>query len=116
MTDVNAAFAAERMRQMQHDSDRRAFLESEASAGRAVKLPGGRYKFITGWDSGEVFDAKGTIDHGLDMTEDERLALYLADAPAWHGLGTVVPGGLHTAAEVLHAAGLDYTVRKRAAF
>ena len=45
---------------------------------------------------------------GLDMTAGEA-ALYTT-VPAWHGLGTVVPGGTSSINEVLKIAHLDYQV------
>jgi phage/plasmid-like protein (TIGR03299 family) len=113
MTDVNEAFAAERIRQIANDADRLAFLEKEVAEGRAQKLPGGRFKITTGFDSSEVFSATGMAEHGLDLTQNGDVALY-SRVPAWFGLGQIVPEGLHTCAEVLKASGLDYIVRKRA--
>lgn len=113
-TDVNEAFASERLRQIEHDADRREFLEKEVAKGNAQKLPGGRYKILSGFDAGEVFTATGMAEHGLDLKQNGDVALYSKDLPAWFGLGQIIEGGLHTCAEVLKAAGLDYTVAKRA--
>lgn len=113
-TDINEAFASERLRQIANDADRKAFLDAEVAKGNAQKLPGGRYKITSGFDAGEVFTATGMAEHGLDLSQQGEASLYLKDKPAWHGLGNVIPGGLHTCAEVLKAGGLDYIVRKRA--
>lgn len=110
MTDVNEEFNAQRIAQMERVQDRVAYLEGEVALGNMEKLDNGRYRVLTGWDRGEVFDAEGMPEHGLDLKQNGEVALYLKDTPAWHKLGTVIKGGLSTGAAVLQTAGLDYTV------
>lgn len=62
----------------------------------------------TGFDAGEVFGKDG-----LDLTSGEA-ALYTT-VPAWHGLGTVVPGGIRDLDEVMKIAHLDWDVSLRPA-
>jgi phage/plasmid-like protein (TIGR03299 family) len=59
----------------------------------------------TGPDRGEVFGREG-----LDMTGG-RAALYTT-TPAWHGLGTVIPGGISDIDTVMTLGGVNYTVVK----
>jgi len=57
-------------------------------------------------DPGEVLG-----QDGLDMTSGEA-ALYTT-TPAWHGLGTVIPGGIRDIDEVLRLAHIDWEVSQR---
>lgn len=121
----NAAFNAQKINQLTAPADRLAKLMSEVEAGnmRIKSETGDRITFevTEGWDRNEYiyFDRK-TLNvqalHGLDENENGDVSLYLngTNGPAWHGLGTVIPGGLSDAASVLKAARLDWTVEKRA--
>ncbi len=125
-TDVNAQFDGEKIAQLARQAaqiekaaDRLAmFRQREAkNEVRINEVSDGTFKvtMLVGYDRGETFTVRtnGTVimNHGLDLKENGDAALYLmSDAPAWHGLGTVVPEGLRTGAEVLRAAGLDWEV------
>lgn len=52
--------------------------------------------------------------HNIEMINGKAQMAYVGDVP-WHGLGTSVPADL-TPAQMLEAAGLDWTVRKVPAF
>ncbi|PZG47456.1 hypothetical protein C1I98_13375 [Spongiactinospora gelatinilytica] len=78
---------------------RRAAIES----GRWTRRDDGSY---VAWDRAEVLGREG-----LDMTTG-RAALYTS-TPAWHGLGTVIPGGISDIDEVLRLGGIDFDVEKR---
>jgi phage/plasmid-like protein (TIGR03299 family) len=135
--DVNEAFAAERAAQISDalsaperaaEAARKhnANVERRIADGKMVPIGGGKYKVVDpgSWDDGEVWnftlrDVEGEAnavsvvlpEHGLDETTG-RPALYTA-VPAWHGLGTVVPGGLTSIYDVLALGGIDYEVSKR---
>jgi phage/plasmid-like protein (TIGR03299 family) len=91
MIDVNEEFSAQRQRQM------------DASGAR--RMDDGSWVGTTGWDANEVIG-----QDGLDMTLG-RAALYTT-TPAWHRLGTVIPGGLSDIDEVMRLGGIAYEVRK----
>jgi phage/plasmid-like protein (TIGR03299 family) len=115
-TDVNTAFAAERADQLRADEAARAEVASRLADGRLQSLGGDRYRIADAgsWDNGEVvtLNAGQLIpQHGLDETRGSA-ALYTT-TPAWHRLGTVVPGGTTDVAEVLHLGGIDYEVHRR---
>ncbi|MEO3978802.1 DUF932 domain-containing protein [Streptomyces sp. CAU 1734] len=78
-----------------------------AGAG-ARRTSTGTYVATVGYDQGEVIGRDG-----LDTTRGEA-ALYTS-TPAWHGLGTVIPGGVSDIDTVLRLAQIDYTVTKRPA-
>lgn len=125
-TDVNAQFDGEKIAQLaaqaakiEKAADRLAMFRQKEAAGqvRINEVSDGTFRvtMLTGWDANETFTIRtnGTVimNHGLDLKANGDAALYLmSDAPAWHGLGTVVPEGLRTGAEVLRAAGLDWEV------
>jgi phage/plasmid-like protein (TIGR03299 family) len=112
--NVNDQFNAERVAQMERVTDRLAYLEGEVALGNMRKRDDGRFEVLgNGWDRGEIFGANGMPVSGLDTLSNGKTAFYSKDLPAWHALGTVVPGGLHTAAEVLMAGGLAYTVAQK---
>jgi phage/plasmid-like protein (TIGR03299 family) len=50
--------------------------------------------------------------HRIDQTKDAKGSAMYANAPAWHGLGTVLDHA-PTAEEAIVAAGLDWAVEKR---
>lgn len=108
--DVNAQFDAQRAQQIQTVNDRRAFLDGQVAKGEMRKNQNGTYTVLTGWDRGEVFNANGLPQAGLDTMANGETAFYSKDVPAWHGLGTVIPGGARTATEVLRYAGQDFDV------
>ena len=128
ITSVNAQFDGEKISQIaaevakiERAGDRLAKFRAMESQGSVTIEEKGNGTFavtmLTGWDRGETFTVRtnGTVimNHGLDLKENGDAALYLmSDGPAWHGLGTVVPEGLRTGAEVLRAAGLDWTVEQ----
>lgn len=127
--DVNEAFAAEKANQLAErraardaaikaETDKTAWIENEVTGGRMVQVGPDRYRVTTGWDAGEEFTvsrnlagqiAEVVAEHGLEETASGRVALYAA-APAWHGLGQIIPGGTSDIDEVLTLAGLDFTV------
>jgi len=119
--DINEAFTAEKIAQRTAPADRLASLTAKVESGelRIVSDDGQkiRYEFLAGWDRGEymTFDRK-TLDvamnTGLETDENGNVSLYLKDKPAWHALGTVIPGGLSDVDSVLKAGGLDWTVEK----
>lgn len=115
MSDLNAAFTAERRREIaealkvperareaaaQHNAD----IDRRIAEGKLVPLGDGRYRVEDPdtWDNGEIWTVQyKTVgaeqlsivlpEHGLDMSSGAA-ALYTT-TPAWHGLGNVVPGG-----------------------
>lgn len=115
--DVNAAFYAQKIAQMDKEANRAEWLAGELATGKLTSIGQNKYRINGGWDNGEVITVNlttGTVqnDHGLDIKANGDVALYLKDTPAWHALGTVVPGGLTDTSEILAIAGLDFTVRK----
>jgi phage/plasmid-like protein (TIGR03299 family) len=125
-TDVNAAFAAERMAQVgrverlmseegqrEYIAEQTARFEARVAAGELVKLGEGRYQSTQGWDRGEVWEVRSVNgqslvlpQHGLDMMEGGKARLYSA-VPAWHGLGQVIPGGITSIDDVIRLGGLN---------
>lgn len=93
-TDVNQKF-----------HDQRAAL---VRSGRARRTSGGSYVATVGYDAGEVIGRDG-----LDTTRGTA-ALYTS-TPAWHGLGTVIPGGISDVPTVLRTGQIDFEVEKRPA-
>ncbi|HET6636809.1 MAG TPA: DUF932 domain-containing protein [Streptomyces sp.] len=91
-TDVNERFHAERTARI-------------ATTG-ARRTTSGTYKATVGYDRGEVIGRDG-----LD-TSRGTAALYTS-TPAWHGLGTVIPGGTSDIDTVLRLAQIDFNVDKR---
>ena len=97
--DVNERFAAERRAQLTQAAGRQVDLDRRVADGRLVPLGGGRYRVNDpgSWDDGEVWtltDGQVRPQAGLDVTTGQP-ALYTA-VPAWHQLGTVIPGGSFT--------------------
>lgn len=90
-TDVNQQFHNERTALMQSTGARRT--------------DGGSYRATVGYDRGEVVGRDG-----LD-TSRGTAALY-SSTPAWHGLGTVVPGGISDIDTVLRVGQIDFQVEK----
>jgi phage/plasmid-like protein (TIGR03299 family) len=107
-TDVNEAFAAERGQQVRDARSWEQRLQDRIGEGAVERLRDGRYRVLTGWDQGEILSARGVPQHGLDTTRGQA-ALYSA-VPAWHALGTIIPGGTSDIDTVLELAGLDYQV------
>ncbi|MGW1498956.1 DUF932 domain-containing protein [Streptomyces mirabilis] len=90
-TDVNEKFHAERA----------ALIESTGARRRS----NGTYAATVGYDRGEVIGRDG-----LD-TSRGTAALYTS-TPAWHGLGSVIPGGISDISTVLAVGQIDYEVDK----
>jgi phage/plasmid-like protein (TIGR03299 family) len=90
-TDVNEKF----------NRDRRALMQSAG----ARRRPDGTYAATVGYDRGEVIGRDG-----LD-TSRGTAALYTS-TPAWHGLGTVIPGGISDIDTVLAVGQIDFQVDK----
>lgn len=139
--DVNAAFATEKINQLEEQrnaparenarrearlSDLRKRVEKGEMSERSnadgsltftVTMPGT-------WDDGESWTVSAAQrlnmnaviapNHGLDVSETGDVSLYLngTNGPAWHALGNVIPGGLSETEPVLRAGGLWYTVEK----
>jgi hypothetical protein len=106
--DVNQRFAAERAEQLA-DIDRRV------ADGTLTPIGNGRYRVTGGgYDAGEIWSLEnGNLapQHGLDETTGQA-ALYTT-VPAWHGLGSVVPGGTSDIDEVLRLGRIDFDVHRR---
>ena len=114
--DVNAAFAATRADQLQAAATRQADLDRRVADGTLIPLGGNRFRVNDpeSWDNAEVLvqqDGQILPEHGLD-TSRGQVALYTA-VPAWHELGTVVPGGTSNVEEVLALASIDFDVHRR---
>jgi hypothetical protein len=91
-TDVNQQF---------HDQ-----RTARINATGAQRRTDGTYAATVGYDRGEVIGRDG-----LD-TSRGTAALYTS-TPAWHGLGTVIPGGTTDVDTVLRAGQIDFEVQKR---
>lgn len=120
----NEKFNAEKINQMTAPADRLAKLRQDVADGKMQEVRESNgiitFKILTGWDANEYITFNtATLNvqaqHGLDVNETGDVSLYLngTNGPAWHGLGTVIPGGLSDTASVLRAARLDWTVEKR---
>jgi phage/plasmid-like protein (TIGR03299 family) len=114
--EVNERFAAERTSQIQAGADRAADLARRIAEGTLVPIGGDRYRVddAGSYDNGEVWtlrDGEVLPQHGLDTTTG-KVALYSA-VPAWHELGTVVPGGTSDIDEVLTLGGIGFEVIRR---
>ncbi|MBT8227593.1 MAG: DUF932 domain-containing protein [Dactylosporangium sp.] len=108
--DVNQRFADERAEQLA-DIDRRV------ADGTLIPIGNGRYRATgrgSGYDQGEIWSLEnGNLapQHGLDETTGQA-ALYTT-TPAWHGLGSVIPGGTSDIDQVLRLGRIDFTVARR---
>ncbi len=114
--DVNQLFTDERAGQYRAAQERAAEFDQRVADGKLVPLGNGRYRVNDpgSWDNGEVLVQQGgqiLPQHGLDETKGQA-ALYTT-APAWHGLGNVIPGGTSDVDQVLKLAGIDYEVSRR---
>lgn len=121
------AFGESKLNQILKAENAPAAVQAKLDAKELVHQGGNKYLVTKGWDSGEVItidlealrtnalSAAEAIkgDHGLDVNADGSVNLY-SRKPAWWGVGTVVPAGLTSVDAVLKAAGLDFTVTKRA--
>lgn len=131
ITDVNAAFAAEKTTQLadrraardariKAETDKAAWIAGEVAQGRMIQIAPDRYRVVQGWDRGETFtvnrNALGQVEvvanHGLDVATDGTVALYAA-VPAWHVLGQIIPGGISDIEEVLRLGGIGFGVERR---
>lgn len=137
----NAAFAGEKIAQLdaqrnaprlanERRETRLADLRQRVADGKmtesAPKADGSIVFTVTedGWDKGETWTVQkaqlvneNTLimpNHGLDENAEGEVSLYLngTNGPAWHALGTVIPGGLSDTESVLKAGGLWYDVEK----
>lgn len=88
-TDVNTALYNERT--------------ARIAATAATRTATGLYVATVAYDQGEVIGRDG-----LDTTLG-RAALYTT-TPAWHALGTVIPGGITDIDDVMRAGGIGYGV------
>lgn len=133
VTDVNAAFATEKITQLAdrraardaaiaRETDKAAWIAGEVAAGRMIQIAPDRYRVTSGWDTGETFTVRRNLagqiaevvaNHGLDVAEDGTVALYSA-VPAWHDLGQIIPGGTTSIDEVLRLGRIDWEVARRA--
>ena len=120
--DVNTAFAQEKTDQIDAARVEARAFQDRIDRGEIAPAGGDRYRVLTGWDAGETFTARrntaGQVEeilaqHGLDTTTGTA-ALYTT-TPAWHGLGTVIPGGTEDIDEVLKLARIDWQVVKKPA-
>ena len=115
--DVNAAFAAERADQIQAAAARQADFDTRVTDGKLIALGDGRFRINDpgSWDNGEILiqqsDGQVLPQHGLDTSRGQA-ALY-SSVPAWHQLGTIVPGGTSNVDDVLTLGGIDYDVLRR---
>jgi phage/plasmid-like protein (TIGR03299 family) len=126
-TDVNAAFATERMAQVgrverlmseegqaEYMAEQVKNFEARVAAGELVKLGDGRYQSTGGWDRGEIWTVRSVggqslvlPQHGLDMDEITGRARLYSAVPAWHGLGQVIPGGITSIDDVIRLGQLN---------
>lgn len=140
-TDVNAQFATEKLAQMETSrrelsgeaqNERReltlASMRARVAKGEVSERQNtdGSVTFtaLQGWDQGETWNVSKKklvnenvvieANHGLETGRNGEISLYLngTNGPAWHSLGTVIPGGLSDASAVLKAANLDWEVEK----
>lgn len=111
----NALPAAER--QARADAAQLARFEERVKNGELVDLGGGRYQSTKGWDQGETWVLQKSAvndklmlampEHGLDVDKlTGRAKLYTA-VPAWHTLGTMIPGGITDVEDVIRLGQLD---------
>ena len=121
------AFGESKLNQILQAENAPAAVAAKLASGELTHQGGNVYMVNTGWDRGETITInlkaleanaltaaeaiKG--NHGLDVNADGSVNLY-SRKPAWWGVGTVVPAGLTSVDAVLKAAGLDFTVTKRA--
>lgn len=118
MQDLNRQFAESKLDQINKAADKAAWLDGQISGGKMKALGNDRFMVLEGWDRNEVITVKTvsretaellvTADHGLDVKADGTVCLYVKDTPAWHSLGTMIPGGLTSVGGVLRAGGIDF--------
>ena len=108
--NVNDAFDAQRADQIRRAADRKDWMDGEVKAGTMRQNPNGTYTVLGGFDAGEVFQANGQPEHGLETLADGTVAAYLNGKPAWWSLGSKVPGNAKSTSAILRFAGLDFTV------
>ena len=125
--DVNQAFADERMAQvgrverLMSDEGQAAYIaeqtanfDARVAAGELVKLGEGRYQSTQGWDRGEIWQVRSVNgqslvlpEHGLDIDPLTKRARLYSAVPAWHGLGTIIPGGIDSIDDVIRLGQLN---------
>jgi len=113
--DVNERFAAERVDQLRAAADQQAELARRIAEGTLLPLGGGQYQVNDpgSYDNGEVWtlqDGQIQPQHGLDVTTGQP-ALYTT-VPAWHQLGTVIPGGSNDIGQVLDLGRINFEVTR----
>ncbi len=107
-------------RQAEVDAKQLASFEARVVKGELVEISPGRYQSTEGWDRGEIWELRKSSvadkmllalpEHGLDIDPlTGRARLYTA-TPAWHGLGSYIPGGTDSIDEVISLGGLDVPV------
>lgn len=126
-TSVNDEFAKSKLDQIKSAENAAQAVRDQLQSGAITALGNDRYRVNTGYDRGEIItinlaaleanalSAEEAIKgaHGLDLKADGSVALYHR-RPAWWGVGTMVPAGITSVDALLKAAGLDFTVSKRA--
>lgn len=133
ITDVNEAFRAERLGEIDRITTaaenaraageaRAADFAARVAEGKMRDLGNGQFQVTDpgNWDDGEVWtltqrDGVELVlpQHGLDE-QDGKVALYTS-TPMWHGVGTVIPGGISSIDRVIELAGLDWEVKVKPA-
>lgn len=134
ITDVNEAFNAGRVAEIDRlrsaadnaraaGEARAADFAARVDAGKLKDLGNGQFQVTDpdSWDDGEVWTLtqRDGVDlvlpqHGLDETTGKP-ALYTS-TPMWHGVGTVIPGGISSIDRVLEIAQLDWEVFVKPAY
>jgi phage/plasmid-like protein (TIGR03299 family) len=127
--DRNAAFTAERTRQIEsirsaperaeakYAADKARF-EARVATGELRDLGNGRFEATDGFDKGEIWTLRKTQfgdlvmpEHNLDESTGSA-ALYTR-VPAWHALGNMIPDGVTDIGTVLQLGGIDFEVASR---
>lgn len=111
----NATPVAER--QAEADAAQLAKFNERVAKGELADLGGGRYQSTQGWDRGEIWNLRKSStsdrqllvmpEHGLDTDELTGRAKLYSAVPAWHGLGSVIPGGITSVDDVIKLGQLD---------
>lgn len=118
MTDVNAAFDASKLDQINAAANRLAVLAEKVANGELRDNGNGTFTVLTGWDRNETIrytEGKFVAEHGLDTMADGRAKFYSTQRE-WFGLGQIVPDGLDDIHKVLELIGGALEFSKRPAF
>ena len=116
MTDVNESFATERTGQIRSATDARADFDQ-----RIARWPNSSRPVATA--TGSTSPAHGTTarsgpgrpapsSRSTAWTSPPAPAALYTAVPAWHGLGSVIPGGISDIDEVLRLGRIDFDVQK----